>query len=222
VTCPIVIRTPMGGGRGYGPTHSQTLDKFIVGIDNVTTVALNTLLDPALIYREVHEEIHPVIVIENKLDYSRKIAQKKISNYQFEKSNHKYPIVRIRPKRATPTITIVTYGGAIDIVLDSIEAIFYEFEIKPEIFSLTQIYPLEIDVVVESVKNTTRLITVEEGSAFAGLGSEIISSIFEKNIGGFKAQRVASLATPIPSSKNLEAEVLVSKQKIIDAIRKVL
>jgi 2-oxoisovalerate dehydrogenase E1 component len=222
VTCPVVIRTPMGGGRGYGPTHSQTLDKFIVGIDNVTTIALNTLLDPASIYREVHKEIHPVIVIENKLDYSRKIAQKKITNYRYEKSGHKYPIVRIRPTKSTPTITIVTYGGAVDIVLDSVEAIFYEFEIKPEMFILTQLHPLDIDAVAESVKSTGRLITVEEGSSFAGLGSEIISSMLEKRIGDFKAGRVASLSVPIPSSKNLEAEVLVSKQKVIDAIRRVL
>ena len=72
VNCPVVIRTPMGGRRGYGPTHSQTLDKFLIGIDNVKTVALNTFFDPAIIYRSVMEEKHPVIVIENKTDYGKR------------------------------------------------------------------------------------------------------------------------------------------------------
>ena len=67
VFCPVVIRTPMGGGRGYGPTHSQTLDKILVGIDNVSVVALNPFIDPKSIYEEIYKnEFHPVVVIENK------------------------------------------------------------------------------------------------------------------------------------------------------------
>ncbi len=87
ITCPVVIRTPMGARRGYGPTHSQTLDKFLVGIDNVKTVAINTLIDPALLYESIYKEKHPVIVIENKVDYGKKILQHKQANFVSEKDN---------------------------------------------------------------------------------------------------------------------------------------
>ena len=60
ITCPVVIRTPMGGGRGYGPTHSQSLEKFLIGIDNVTTLALNTLLNPKDVYNQIMDEKHVI------------------------------------------------------------------------------------------------------------------------------------------------------------------
>jgi 2-oxoisovalerate dehydrogenase E1 component len=220
VTCPIVIRTPMGGGRGYGPTHSQSLDKILIGIDNVTTVALNNLIDPTIIYKTIHNEIHPSIVIENKLDYGKKICRKKISNYFYEKSNHKYPIVRVRPVKSQPSITMVTYGGMVDLVLDSIEDIFYELDLKPEIFVLSQIYPLELDVVLESVEVTHKLFTVEECSSFAGLGSEIVATVKERLSIDFIAKRIASLPVPIASSRSLESEILTNKKRIINTIKK--
>ena len=168
ITCPVVIRTPMGGGRGYGPTHSQTLDKFLIGIDNVTTIALNTLIDPAILYNQIYTEKHPVIVIENKLDYGRKIAQKKISNYVYERNSDKYPLIRLRPMKSKPTATIVTYGGMVDTVIESIEDIFLEFDLKPEVFVLTQIHPLNIDQIVKSVIDTKKLYVIEESSKFRG------------------------------------------------------
>ena len=54
VNCPVVFRTPMGGGRGYGPTHSQTLDKHLVGIDNVKVFAINSFVDPYDIYQNIY------------------------------------------------------------------------------------------------------------------------------------------------------------------------
>jgi len=222
ITCPIVLRTPMGGGRGYGPTHSQTLDKFLIGIDNVTTVAINTLIDPAIIYNEVHKEIHPTIVIENKLDYGRKIAKKKIKNYIYEISNDKYPLIRLRPKVSEPTATIVTYGGMVDTVIDTIEDLFIECDIKAEIFVLTQIHPMNLTEVVKSVENTRKLYTIEEGSGFAGIGSEIVSTVNELSSKNFKSRRISSHPVPIASSRTLEADVIVNKSKVIEMIKESL
>lgn len=222
ITCPLVLRTPMGGGRGYGPTHSQTLDKFLVGIDNVTTLALNTLINPSLIYEEVHKEKHPVVVIENKLDYGRKIAKKRVKNFIYESSNDKYPMVRIKPLISEPTLTIVTYGGMVETVLDSIEDIFMQCDLKPVVYVLSQIHPLNIDEVVRSVEKTGKLLTIEEGSSFAGLGSEIIATISEKIDKPFIAKRLASNSVPIASSKTLESSILVNKDKIIELVKESL
>ena len=97
VHCPMVIRTPMGGGRGYGPTHSQSLERFFVGIHNVKAISLNTLINPQDIYSEIHKEKNPIIVFENKRDYTKQICVSSMKNYIYECTSHRYPIVRVRP-----------------------------------------------------------------------------------------------------------------------------
>ena len=70
---PLRIRTPMGGKRGYGPTHSQSLEKFFVGIDNVLVIALSSLLDPSEAIDDLEDIMCPAVIIENKLDYGKKL-----------------------------------------------------------------------------------------------------------------------------------------------------
>lgn len=219
VTCPVVIRTPMGGRRGYGPTHSQTLDKFLVGIDNVKTVALHTMLDPAIIYRSVQAEQHPVIVIENKTDYGKKIAQHKLTNFISEFSGDTYPVVRIRPVVSAPTLTIVAYGGMADMMAGLLEEIFIEADQKPELIIPSLISDLPVDLVAESVSHTGCLLVVEEGSAFAGIGSELIAALVERTAFKIITRRVAAHPVPIPSVKSLENSILPDKKRILDEIK---
>jgi 2-oxoisovalerate dehydrogenase E1 component len=222
INCPVVIRTAMGGGRGYGPTHSQTLDKFLVGIDNVTTVALNTLVDPGRIYSTIHEDRHPVIVIENKTDYGKKIAMKLPANYKVEVSDGRYPIVRARPVSASPTATIVTYGGMVEPVFESIKELFVELDLIPEIIVLAKISPIDFQPIMDSVALTKKLFTVEEGSAFAGVGSEIIATVSENTRDEIISRRISALPVPIPSARQLEESVLPSSATIIHKIGEAL
>jgi 2-oxoisovalerate dehydrogenase E1 component len=219
VNCPVVIRTPMGGRRGYGPTHSQTLDKFLVGIDNVKTVALNTFLDPALIYRSVFEEQHPVIVIENKTDYGKKIAQHSARNFVYEYNGDLFPVVRIRPAVSIPTLTILAYGGMADIVAGLLEEIFMETDHKPELIVPSLISHLPVDIVVASVNRTGNLLVIEEGTGFAGIGSELIASVVEKTEQKIRTRRVNAYPVPIPSVKSLENIVLPDKTRILQEIK---
>jgi 2-oxoisovalerate dehydrogenase E1 component len=219
VNCPVVIRTPMGGRRGYGPTHSQTLDKFLVGIDNVRTVALNTFFDPAVIYRAVSAEEHPVIVIENKTDYGKKIAQQQLANFVYQRNGDAYPVVRVRPAVSEPTLTIVAYGGMAEMVAGLLEAIFLETDHKPELIVPSLISRLPVDLIAGAVAGTGRLLVIEEGSGFAGIGSELIAAVMEESGGGFKARRVTAHPVPIPSVKSLENSVLPDKNRILEEIK---
>ncbi len=219
VNCPVVIRTPMGGRRGYGPTHSQTLDKFLIGIDNVKTVAINTFFDPAIIYRSVMEETHPVIVIENKTDYGKKILHTKAVNFIYERNNDNYPVVRVYPALAKPTITIVAYGGMAGEVNTMLNNIFIETDHKPELIVPSMISHLPLDIIGASIEVTGRLLVVEEGSATGGIGSELIASLTEKTSIHFKAKRVAAWPVPIPSVKSLENTVLPGENRIIEEIK---
>lgn len=219
VSCPMTLRTPMGARRGYGPTHSQTLDKFIVGIDNVKTVAINTFVDPYLVYESVYAEEHPVIVIENKIDYGKKILQRTLENFVYERNADRYPVVRIRPVASKATATIVAYGGMADVTANMLQTIFVETDLKPELIVPTLISCLPIDFISESVNETGRLIVIEEGSAFAGIGSEVISAVLEKVTDKVQVKRIAAYPVPIPAVKSLENIVVPDEIRIIQEIK---
>lgn len=219
VTCPVVIRTPMGGRRGYGPTHSQTLDKFLIGIDNVKTIALSPLVDPYPVMQNIQKEQHPVILIENKVDYGKRIATQRHTNFSYETNEADYPIVRIKPEASTPDISIVAYGGMAELAHQILPQIFRETDLKPELIILSQISPLPMGALLESVAKTQRLIVLEEGSPAGGVGGEVIASIVEQIKVPIRAKRIGALPVPIPSVKSLEGEVLPSPDRIISEIQ---
>jgi len=219
VTCPVVVRTPMGARRGYGPTHSQTLDKFLVGIDNVKTVALNTFIDPAAIYEPVYKEQHPVIVIENKTDYGKKILAHHSSHFTYEKNKDAFPVVRVKPAVSDATVTLVAYGGMAEVVAGMLEDIFIQTDLKPELIVPSLISHLPVDLVAASVAETGRLVVLEEGSSIAGIGSELIAAVTERLRIPIIVKRIGALPVPIPSVKSLENIVVPGKDRIIQELR---
>ncbi|MEW6534261.1 MAG: thiamine pyrophosphate-dependent enzyme [Candidatus Auribacterota bacterium] len=220
LTCPLVIRTPVGAGGGMGATHSQSTEKFMAGIDGIKTIALNDLINPKDIYNAIlSTERHPVVVLENKRDYGKKIAANLMKRFVFEKSNDQYPVVRIRPNNLSPNATIVTYGGMVDTVLASVNPLFAEFETMPEIFVLSCLHPIRYDDIIESVRITKKLFVVEEGTAFAGIGSEIISSVRESLEINFTARRISTLPVPLPAVKSLEHDVVPGVSMILNRIK---
>jgi len=222
VKCPIVIRTPMGGGRGYGPTHSQTLDKFIAGINNIKLVAINSFIDPKILYKTIYNnEKHPVIVIENKIDYGKIVGDKSQVNYLLERTDDDYPVVLCRPELAVPTLTIVSYGSIASDVFDALLEIFIETEFIPELIILSKLSPLDITQVVESVNKTKNIIVIEEGTREYGIGAEILSSVLEAvEAGGINiALRIGALPVPIPSAHSLE-EYVLPNSRIVEEIVK--
>ena len=223
VVCPIVIRTPMGGGRGYGPTHSQTLDKFLVGIDNVSVIALNAFIDPKYIYDAIHKnESHPVIVIENKVDYGRFVGNQKIDFYSIERSLDTYPVVRCTPTSNTPTLTLVSYGGIAVDAMDALHDIFKYTELIPELIILSKISRLDVTPIIDSVKITKRIITIEEGGKIFGIGGEIISQVNELlGAGVILSKRIGAKPVPIPSARSTEDWVLPNTTIASDILKEV-
>ncbi len=223
VVCPVVIRTPMGGGRGYGPTHSQTLDKILVGIDNVSVIALNAFIDPKKIYDEIYNnESHPVIVIENKVDYGRFVGNQKIDFYSIERSLDIYPIVRCTPINNTPTLTLVSYGGIAVDVMDALHDIFKYTELIPELIILSKISHLDATPILDSVKTTKRIITIEEGGKNFGIGAEIISQVNEfLGADVILSKRIGAKPVPIPSARSTEDWVLPNTTIASDILKEI-
>ena len=224
VSVPLTIRTPMGGGRGYGPTHSQSIEKLFNGINNIQIVAMNTLVDSKHILKSLENYNHTTILIENKLDYGRlKNKLPKTVKYKFVKSISDYPIIIGSPENIEPEISIITYGGSVHLLFESIDEIFYEFEVLPKIVVLTKLYPLPIEIIKSSVFDTKIILTLEESNVEGGIGSEIIASLAElKSMKGKQFKRIGSKNVPIPSAKLLEKGALINSNNIICALRSII
>lgn len=221
-TCPLILRTPMGGGRGYGPTHSQSLEKFLAGIDNVVLCALNSLVDPALIYKKVFEREHPTVVVEHKLDYGRRIAARTAPGYVAERTAGGWPWARVRPRSSRPDVTLVTHGGMADAAVAALAPLFRDHGVKAELLVPSRLCPLDARPILDSTAVTGRLVTIEEGSGFAGIGAEVAAVVAERSARPVRVRRIAAEPLPIPSVRELEDRVLPTTRSIIRTVSEFL
>ena len=219
VPLPLVVRTPMGGYRGYGPTHSQSIEKHFLGIPGLKVITLNQLVDPNLVYNIVSKEKQPVLVIENKMLYTRKLYENCINGYELSHSNTNYPVAKLHPLFDQPVFTIVSYGGVVNEILLALESLFIENEIFCDLFVVTDISSIDIPELDKSLIVTNKLLVIEEGNSFAAFSSELTASLLENKINNFELFRIAN-NNIIPSSRNLELAVLPSKEKIVSLIIK--
>jgi 2-oxoisovalerate dehydrogenase E1 component len=214
---PIRIRTPMGGKRGYGPTHSQSLEKFLLGIDNVAVVALSSLIDPRIVIREIRGFASPLILLENKVDYGKHLwSGSRDLNYQRE--NKPCGSVLVSPATAKATATIISYGETARDIAEHMEDIFAETDLIPELVALTLLHPLDMHLAIESVSRTRNVIIVEDGSIHFGIGAEVLSNLLERGVPIDGALRIGAAAVPIPSTSTLELKVLPTISRVIDQI----
>ncbi|MGD0259764.1 MAG: thiamine pyrophosphate-dependent enzyme [Verrucomicrobiota bacterium] len=218
VSVPLIVRTPMGGKRGYGPTHSQSLEKHFLGMPGTLMLALPSRLDPGLIYDRLFESVdRPVIVIENKVLYGLRPADNPLEGFALEQTDEMFPTIRWRPEAAAD-VTIVCYGGTLPEVEQAAARLFDEYEIVAEIICPVQLYPLNLNPIMESVKRTGRLLLVEEGLSFAAFGAEVVAALCERAPGALaRVHRLASGCRPIPASGPLEKQLLPNPETIIKA-----
>jgi 2-oxoisovalerate dehydrogenase E1 component len=217
---PFILRTPMGGKRGYGPTHSQSVEKHFLGIYGLTILALNYRCNPYMVYRNLLKKVStPTIVIENKIDYTRYLNTSYASTHDYFISDESFPTIKITPKSLKPQLTLFCYGGTLGDVEAAIADLFLEHEIAVEVICPVSLYPFNIQPLADSVKKTAKLITIEEGASFAALGSEVISQLL---LQGIKLERVSQMGNNfiIPSSYTAELKLLPGKEKIINSILK--
>ena len=215
---PIIIRTPMGAWRGYGPTHSQSLERFLIGIDNIKVFCIDTFIDPYKIYEQILNEKHPVIVLEYKAEYGIKLKRADILGYKVENSFGNYPLSRIRPVSLNPSLTIVTYGYMATYVSEFLHEIIDQTELVPEVIILSCINPIHLGYIRESLEETGRLLVVEEGNETGGVGAQILLQLHNEDKSDFDARVVGALPVPIPAAKSLENYVLPNKNRLMKAI----
>ncbi len=207
MSCPVIVRTPMGGRRGYGPTHSQSLERMFVGIDNCLALSLNSLTDPAVQLAALGAQRAPTLIFENKVDYTlRPFALP--DGFQLDVDEAEFPTVRLRPVGADPTVTIFCYGGMARLVADGLMRLFTEADVLAELIVPTSLHPLDLGPLLASVAQTGTLVVVEEGTAFASVGAEAVAAVAEATAGPVRVLRLGRRMSPIPSAPALEALAL--------------
>jgi len=232
VRVPIVIRTPMGGKRGYGPTHSQTLEKLFLGIPGLKVVAPCDLqtsdkkINAGSLLLDTIADDDPVLFIENKLLYLSKLQKPEMLpdfEVRITAQTSQHPIYHLSIQGAPPpNLTITAYGHMAGLTRQAALQLAYEHEIFCEIIIPTELSPFQtaMDPILESVHRTRRLLAVEEGTFSLGWGSEILARSSEALGSQLQAaRRVAAAETPIPASGVLEAVTLPDVTEIVTAAK---
>jgi 2-oxoisovalerate dehydrogenase E1 component len=216
---PLRIRTPMGGKRGYGPTHSQSLEKHFLGIDNVGVIAFSSLIDPGIVIEETSLVECPLLLLENKIDYGKYLWSDS-DDYQLFREQKIFGALKLTPRKASATITIVSYGETARHIADNLELFFVDTDLIPELICLTQLHPLDINLIERSVSKTNKILVVEDGSIDFGFGAELLSRLVERKIYLDFALRIGAESVPIPSIMSLEIEILPTISRIISLTSK--
>lgn len=233
VRVPLVIRAPMGGRRGYGPTHSQTLEKLFLGLPGLKVLAPCDLQVAdwqagGLLLEAIFDE-EPVLFIENKLLYLSKLQKPAdLPDFEVKPLNPagSPPLFHLEIKGApAPQLTLVAYGYMAGLAREAALQLAYEHEIFSEIVIPTQLSPFDGTILplTESVARSGRLLTIEEGTYSLGWGAEVLARLVE-NLGPRLrvAWRLAAAETPVPASGVLEEVSLPGVAEIVAAARKMV
>jgi pyruvate/2-oxoglutarate/acetoin dehydrogenase E1 component len=210
VSSPIVVRTPMGGGRGYGPTHSQNLEKHFVGIPGLRVLVLHGRARVGALYEALRDSHDPVLIVENKLLYRERGDAALPEGYELLETAEAFPTTVLRPS-SPPDLTVVAFGR-MSTLAEQVAAQLQAEEIAVEIVVPLGVSPFDPRPVLESVGRTGRLVVVEEGAAHFDLASEVVACSAQgfRGTGRLRVRRVAARARPLPNALPLELETLPS------------
>jgi pyruvate dehydrogenase E1 component beta subunit len=214
-TVPMVIRTVGGGGRQLGATHSQTPDAIFAHFPGLKVVAPGTPADAKGLLKAAIRSNDPILFIEHATMYQ--------TRGEVPEGDYVVPIGKSTIQRPGKDVTIITYSKGLEISLLAAEELAKE-GIDLEVVDLRSLRPLDMGPVIESFKKTNRAVVVEEGWKSFGVGSEIVSRIYEEAFDYVDApvKRVAQDEVPLPYNRTLEQEALPQVKDVIAAVREVL
>jgi len=203
---PIVVRTPAGAGRGYGASHSQSLESWLIQVPGLKVVAPSSPADAGGLLRSAIWDPNPVVFIENKLLYPKKGP--------VPEGIPPVPLGTAKVLRRGEDVTIATYGRMVEHALEA-AAVLEPEGVSCEVIDLRTLKPLDVTTLSRSFGRTRRLVCVEEGTG--GVGAEVCSRLAETAgaLGG-RMVRVAAKDSPIPSAGPLEARVVPQLEDIIE------
>uniref|UniRef100_UPI003FD8EDE9 pyruvate dehydrogenase complex E1 component subunit beta n=1 Tax=Acidocella sp. TaxID=50710 RepID=UPI003FD8EDE9 len=210
----IVFRGPNGAAARVGAQHSQCYASWYAHCPGLKVVAPWSAADAKGLMRAAIRDPNPVIFLENEILYGHTFECPTSEDFIL-------PIGKAKVERAGTDVTIIAFAMMVDVALKAADALA-EAGISAEVINLRTIRPLDIETIAASVKKTSRVVSVEEGWPFAGIGSEIIATVVEHCFDWLDAPpvRVAGIDVPMPYAANLEKLALPQPNWVVDAVKK--
>lgn len=211
ITCPIVFRGPNGAASRVGAQHSQCYASWYAHCPGLKVVAPYSAADAKGLMKSAIRDQNPVIFLENEILYGQSFDVPTDPDFIV-------PIGEAAVLREGTDVTITAFSLMVGHALKAADALA-EQGISAEVIDLRTIRPLDTVTIIKSVKKTNRLISVEEGWPFAGIGSELSALMMEEAFDWLDApvKRVAGVDVPLPYAQNLEKLALPNEQDIIEA-----
>jgi pyruvate/2-oxoglutarate/acetoin dehydrogenase E1 component len=223
---PMVVRTPMGGGRAYGPTHSQTLEKHLLGVPGLRVVAPSHFVSPgSVLEKAILDDAMPVLFIENKLLYPLALCGQGTGRLDVEvlaEPIGAYPCVRVRNyggADVAPDVTVVTYGGVSRLLEKPLEELANE-EVWVEAFLPVELRAGPYAVIARSCRQTRRVLLIEESTAGFGWTAEVARGLAQEmwHDTTLKLRSLEAAESVVPSQRTMEEAMLPSAKRIRDAV----
>ncbi len=214
--CPIVFRGPNGAAARVAAQHSQCYASWYAHVPGLKVLAPWSSADAKGLLRAAIRDPNPVIVLENEILYG----------HTFEcpvDDEFIVPIGKAKIERAGDRVTIVAFSIMVGVALAAAETLAKE-GVEAEVINLRSLRPMDTATIVESVKKTNRIVTVEEGWPFAGIGAEVNMQVLEHAFDWLDAPptRVHGVDVPLPYAANLEKLALPQPEWVVDAVKKIL
>jgi pyruvate dehydrogenase E1 component beta subunit len=212
--CPVVIRTPVGGGIRGGHYHSQSPEALFIHTPGLKVVAPSNPYDAKGLLLAAMRQNDPVLFMEPKRIYRASRGEVPEGEYELE-------LGKAAVTRAGTQVTVLAWSGMVSIAEEAAKQADAG-GISVEVLDLRTLMPFDIDAILASVKKTGRCVVVHEAPRTAGFGAELIASIQERAIEHLEAPilRVTGLDTPFPYS--LEHEYMPNADRVLGAIRQTL
>ena len=198
-----------------GAQHSQALESWYVHAPGIKVVTPATPADAKGLLKAAIRDNDPVAFMEGELLYNLR--------GEVPEGEHIVPLGVADLKREGGDVSIITHGKMVHLALQSAGKLAKE-GIEADVLDLRSLRPLDVDAILETVRKTNRVIYLEEGWPYAGIGAQIVATIQEEAFDHLDAPilRVTQADVPMPYAKNLEQLVKPTAQQVIEACNKVL
>jgi len=212
---PIVFRGPNGAAARVAAQHSQCYAAWYGHIPGLKVVMPYTAADAKGLLKAAIRDPNPVIFLENEILYGQSFDVPKLDDFVL-------PIGKARVHKKGKDVTIVSFGIGMTYVVKA-EAELREMGIDAEIIDLRTVRPLDFDTIVESVKKTNRLVTVEEGFPQSSVGDHIAAQVMQRAFDHLDAPviTIAGKDVPMPYAANLEKLALPNVAEVVEAVKAV-
>jgi pyruvate dehydrogenase E1 component beta subunit len=214
--CPIVFRGPNGAAARVAAQHSQCYASWYAHVPGLKVVAPWSSADAKGLLRAAIRDPNPVIVLENEILYGQTFDCPTDEEFIV-------PLGRAKIERVGQHVTIVAFSIMVGVALKAAE-VLAEQGIEAEVINLRSLRPFDTATLIESVKKTNRIVSVEEGWPFAGIGAEVAMQVIEHAFDWLDAppMRVHGVDVPLPYAANLEKLALPQPEWVVDAVKKIV